>query len=929
MTWPIQDPQATLACLDFGERIGKDDAQRQHRTVEAILRRLADQPGVVLADEVGMGKTFVALGVALIVAQQDRGRNPVVVMIPPSLREKWPRDAKVFASICWRDGAPPARFATAETGLDFLRLLDDPPRRRPHVIFLHHGAFHLTRIDHWTKLALITRAMYGMKLGEKRSALPRFAGSILRVKSSHDDPALYEKLLKTHYERWRDVINSHYRDQPDRQLDDDPIPERVIHVLERKELALSDLRRAIDGLPARGSAYLGERLDDARHALQEGLRDLWPQVLREVRFRSPLLVLDEAHHLKNPATRLASLFADESKEEAAMLSGAFNGRFERMLFLTATPFQLGHAELVNVLTRFKAVQWKELPAGAAERYREALFKLSQSLDTAQQVATDFDRLWQRIPAEAGPASSDEVSLDQWWQKVQSAGPGALPILGEIARSYDATAKAMAEAEKLLAPWVIRHRRSHELPDSDVLRRMRRVGRSVCPGHESDQQGLAVTSDQLLPFLLAARAQSVAERLSKTARERYLTFSEGLASSYEAFLETSREKGLVALDDAATPKRLSDPKLQAYVQRLQRVLPVPADYGRHPKIEPVVERVVDLWSRGEKVVVFCHYVKTGQALVRHLSAAVEKRLWADLAARTGLPERHAAQDVERFGNRFDADDPMARYLHTAVAALLSERPDISELEAAQLHEIIRRFVRSSVFVARYFDPTQKSSEALMTRALDTRDGSGLTLRDRLRAFVQFFGSREPAEREQYLAALERVQPGSRGERLADGEDPGVTTTLLPNVRLANGATRQDARQRMMLSFNTPFFPEILVASSVLAEGVDLHLNCRHVIHHDLSWNPSDIEQRTGRVDRLGSKAETVLRPVEVFLPFVAETQDEKQFKVVIDRERWFQVLMGDEYRVDDASVENMAVRIPLPASAAQALAFKLEVYPASP
>jgi hypothetical protein len=28
----------------------------------------------------------------------------------------------------------------------------------------------------------------------------------------------------------------------------------------------------------------------------------------------------------------------------------------------------------------------------------------------------------------------------------------------------------------------------------------------------------------------------------------------------------------------------------------------------------------------------------------------------------------------------------------------------------------------------------------------------------------------------------------------------------------------------------------------------------VIHHDLDWNPSSIEQRTGRVGRLGCKAE---------------------------------------------------------------------------
>jgi len=45
-------------------RITGDDAHRQERSAREILRRLAAQPGVVLADEVGMGKTFVALAVA-------------------------------------------------------------------------------------------------------------------------------------------------------------------------------------------------------------------------------------------------------------------------------------------------------------------------------------------------------------------------------------------------------------------------------------------------------------------------------------------------------------------------------------------------------------------------------------------------------------------------------------------------------------------------------------------------------------------------------------------------------------------------------------------------------------------------------------------------------------------------------------------------
>ncbi len=82
------------------ERVSRQDARRQEITAREILYRLAKQPGVVLADEVGMGKTFVALAVAASVALSDKQQRPVVVMVPPSLRNKWPRDWDVFSREC-------------------------------------------------------------------------------------------------------------------------------------------------------------------------------------------------------------------------------------------------------------------------------------------------------------------------------------------------------------------------------------------------------------------------------------------------------------------------------------------------------------------------------------------------------------------------------------------------------------------------------------------------------------------------------------------------------------------------------------------------------------------------------------------------------------------------------------------------------------
>ena len=55
-----------------------------------------------------------------------------------------------------------------------------------------------------------------------------------------------------------------------------------------------------------------ERIREVRQAIANALRGVWAESLREARFRSPLLILDEAHHSKNPATKLASLFVEEA-----------------------------------------------------------------------------------------------------------------------------------------------------------------------------------------------------------------------------------------------------------------------------------------------------------------------------------------------------------------------------------------------------------------------------------------------------------------------------------------------------------------------------------------------------------------------------------------------------------------------------------------
>jgi hypothetical protein len=45
---------------------------------------------------------------------------------------------------------------------------------------------------------------------------------------------------------------------------------------------------------------------------------------------------------------------------------------------------------------------------------------------------------------------------------------------------------------------------------------------------------------------------------------------------------------------------------------------------------------------------------------------------------------------------------------------------------------------------------------------------------------------------------------------------------------------------------------------------------------------------------------------------------------MDRERWFNVVMGEDYKVDAVTTEKLANRISFPVEAASELAFKLNV-----
>ncbi|MCX6916837.1 MAG: hypothetical protein NT167_27965, partial [Verrucomicrobia bacterium] len=304
------------------------------------------------------------------------------------------------------------------------------------------------------------------------------------------------------------------------------------------------------------------------------------------------------------------------------------------------------------------------------------------------------------------------------------------------------------------------------------------------------------------------------------------FAEGLASSYETFLHTRKPNGDTTDgdDDEAASGESGDAVGRWYLDRLEEALPLKdhGDSAAHPKVAATAKCVMDAWGQGEKVVVFCHYIQTGRVLRQVISGMMMDQIVQLGVAKLGCKPSEVMGKLDRLGRAFDDKRPARRLCDAKLKGLLREHPALVTQPEALL-EVSRRYLRTPSFLARFFTLDEAGiDEAVVEKAFATGD-----MADRFRDFFAFLANRcVEDERKRYLEAIRTIQTGTiTGQDVAstfseDERQGAAPERLLPNVRLVNGAVKSETRQRLMLTFNSPFFPEVLIASSVRAEGVDL-------------------------------------------------------------------------------------------------------------
>lgn len=88
------------------------------------------------------------------------------------------------------------------------------------------------------------------------------------------------------------------------------------------------------------------------------------------------------------------------------------------------------------------------------------------------------------------------------------------------------------------------------------------------------------------------------------------------------------------------------------------------------------------------------------------------------------------------------------------------------------------------------------------------------------------------------------------------------------------------------FESPESPKILLASEVASEGVDLQFSSL-LINYDLPWNPMKIEQRIGRIDRIGQRQPVI----HIWNLFHEDTIDDRVYVRLLGRLNIFQSALG--------------------------------------
>ena len=554
----------------------EEAATRQERTIDAVLQRLyaRDQERrremVLLADEVGLGKTFVALGVAWSVLRRRSSAGlspgPVLVVTPHAyaLFKKWEREAERFLQLV----APPGKGFDVEAVSTPHELAQALRKRRPTLVIARMPAFT-------------------GRLHQAETARMAAVHTLLRMDGFHlslDDRLAMLSDCSHLTRETLDLRRSSSAWDAAKRTDSVGFGDAQVRA------AWGRLEATDPGL-CRRMRESWERVREGRQrraSFREDLREICRAAIGQtVPHRLPLVIVDEIHNWKNHPT---------SWQRFLHMLGL---RIDRLLGLSATPFQLGPHELVQVLNLRSCLL---LPPGRGAFLTRCVNALGTDLQAAQAAGESLRESW----AEVGMRDVGELER-AWISNAANESPDSLPPrLRDALSALVNVRDAHDRLGRNLRPFMLRHRRdsSHRAwwvgREADPGRRMPSVRRSVL----RTQPGLDVRGDaELVHYLMMRAVQEQKDGRGLTS------LGADLGGSYAFFRDAELRRMLPGRNEEA----------RRYLRLVEHA--VGGNTHEHPKVAVTAERAFDAWRKGEKTLIFCFNVAT----VGSVQAAVNRRV----------------------------------------------------------------------------------------------------------------------------------------------------------------------------------------------------------------------------------------------------------------------------------------------------------------
>ena len=758
--------------------------------------KMGSKPGAILADEVGMGKTRIAVALALSVT---RAGGRVAVLVPPGLIHQWVREFRyVFSMVRESDD----RLQIARP-IDTLLADDVSNLAKASVVLLPHGLLN-----------------FRMAAGH---------GTEKRVKQ-------YASLLRA----CRDFSGDLLKDS------------------ERDELT-----------EAQG---LGPELK-ATHLKNSGcFRKSFISLLLSRLGYFNLLVIDEAHKSKRD---------DEAPDGAgennlAQLLHRLERSGPKRLCLTATPFELGAENWAQILKRAGASD------GEAKKCRVASEKFLLALKQVQLVP-NCDQL----------KAFEEASCD---------------------------------FKEMLSPWLIRRRKAVAGDDSVLARYIRDHG----PNYREKVHTIkAKISDAAWPrAIMAVEALSMMPKTDlpkqkwlRLALARGFSLATAVGAINGKEVSDWSKKDQQSLKDETAPPDADAPNDRRKARAnfwLKAMGSAAASPYSHPTLLATVEAIekIATGDRPEKVLVFGRFTDALKNLTDLLNAREMIRRLVLFKNNPEAPpstwfwpgevipsEHNLLNDEGGFPAAFKAARAMGDTTYEELKTLIKTQYEKHRYRREKDFEHIREFVKGSkepILRSICKDGKLQSLEWALIEIMDDHRALGTTPAPK-DAWAEFKMGLEQMEED--AGDVDELE-----EDAGDVEDPSQKAKIYDVLeeyqgrsgrfaRLLRGSMEASTKQHLQNTFNRrTSWPMVLVAQSLVGrEGLNLHKSCRSVVLFQPEWNPGVVEQQIGRVDRMGSLWEEMVRDkpndgeicIRVMPVIFPGTYDEHNWQVLTSR--W------DDYR----------------------------------